>query len=293
MLTTSAQLPWLSVPEEPFPSRAPHRRRNGRSLQISAISVELPAKETQRKDNLLCEQVQDPLPAPVSSEPQTPITSHAPSETDSTHPTTPSSAAPTHAPARSQNQVQSQVKTSKPAVPLVPVVPIFPQSPSTPRQLPKETQGQTSSAAPDSVVDADSSAAETVTEEPAESSATAAEKPVSPTRVAPKSWADLVRSKTQPRGARQAAGSSAESGGPSAPRSESLVDVLNSLGPDVDQYGEKIAFLEPRGLVNTGNMCYMNSVSYISQSMRLISMTDGAFTGASNSGFLCAFLSIP
>lgn len=41
-----------------------------------------------------------------------------------------------------------------------------------------------------------------------------------------------------------------------------MVDVLNSLGANVDQYSEKIAFLEPRGLVNTGNMCYMNSVRF-------------------------------
>lgn len=27
--------------------------------------------------------------------------------------------------------------------------------------------------------------------------------------------------------------------------------------------GQKLAFLEPRGLINTGNMCYMNSVSGI------------------------------
>jgi ubiquitin carboxyl-terminal hydrolase 10 len=46
-------------------------------------------------------------------------------------------------------------------------------------------------------------------------------------------------------------------------KSESLADVLNSLGEDVTQYSDKIAFLEPRGLVNTGNMCYMNSVLQI------------------------------
>ncbi|KAL1967296.1 hypothetical protein VTN77DRAFT_3342 [Rasamsonia byssochlamydoides] len=264
-----APLPWLSVPEEPFPTRAPHRRRTGRLLQISEVSVELPAKETQRKDSLTPEQIQEnkpaDAPAPVPSEPQTPITSQsqAPSETDSTHPTTPSSAAPTQATARPQNQAQPQAKTSKPAVPLVPVVPIVPESPSTPRPPSKETPAQTSSATSDSVVATDNSVMETVKGEPAESTAAPAEKPPSPPRAAPKSWADLVRSKSQPRGASQVAGASAEAGGLSVPRSESLVDVLNSLGPDVDQYGEKIAFLEPRGLVNTGNMCYMNSVLQI------------------------------
>lgn len=269
MLTRSAQLPWLSVPEKPFPPRAPHRRRNARSLQTSAVAVELPAKETQRRDNLASEQTQDPqqtkpsdAPATMPSEPQTPMTSHAPSETDSTHPTTPSSAAPAQAPARPQNQAQSQAKTSKPAVPLVPVVPIVPQSPSTPRPQSKETPAQTSSAASDSAAATGNTATEPVKGEPAESTAAPPEKAPSPPRAAPKSWADLVRSKAPPR-AGQAGGASIEAGGVAAARTESLADVLNSLGPDVDQYGEKIAFLEPRGLVNTGNMCYMNSVSYV------------------------------
>lgn len=43
-------------------------------------------------------------------------------------------------------------------------------------------------------------------------------------------------------------------------KSESMSDVLASLGGESVRYSEKIAFLEPRGLVNTGNMCYMNSV---------------------------------
>ena len=50
-------------------------------------------------------------------------------------------------------------------------------------------------------------------------------------------------------------------GAPVASKNDSLADVLNSLGPDVENYADKIAFVEPRGLVNTGNMCYMNSVS--------------------------------
>lgn len=46
-------------------------------------------------------------------------------------------------------------------------------------------------------------------------------------------------------------------------KSASLVDVLSNLGANVEEYSNKIAFVEPRGLVNTGNMCYMNSVSTI------------------------------
>jgi len=46
--------------------------------------------------------------------------------------------------------------------------------------------------------------------------------------------------------------------GTGASNSGSLGDVLRSYTVESDN---KIPFLEPRGLVNTGNMCYMNSVS--------------------------------
>lgn len=252
-------MPWLSVPDHPFPSRAPHRRRSGRSLQDSTVSVELPAKDTQRNENAPSAEIQESLQTqsidasgPGPSEPQTPITSHAPSETDSTHPTTPSSAVPAQASLRSQSQTQAK----KQAVPpLVPVVPIFLESPTTSRQPPKEPGTQLISDGPHATAEAVKESAEEVDGAPVA-------KPVSPA-APPKSWADLVRSKGQSRVANLTdALSAAEAGGLSAPRSESLVDVLNSLGSDVEQYGDKIAFLEPRGLVNTGNMCYMNSVRW-------------------------------
>lgn len=45
-------------------------------------------------------------------------------------------------------------------------------------------------------------------------------------------------------------------------KSGSLADALSSYSVTESNEVAKIAFLEPRGLVNTGNMCYMNSVSY-------------------------------
>lgn len=94
----------------------------------------------------------------------------------------------------------------------------------------------------------------------AQSSEAAEEKPAEPVKpAAPKSWADLVRNKNL---ARAAASQSAPPPGVinGVTKSQSVADVLTNLGDDVSQYSDKVTFLEPRGLVNTGNMCYMNSV---------------------------------
>ncbi|EAW08021.1 mRNA-binding ubiquitin-specific protease UBP3 [Aspergillus clavatus NRRL 1] len=248
-----APLPWLSVPDRPFPARVPRRRRKSRNLQASSISVELPSKEPQRGTKSAKqpeEKKQTAQNVQGSSEPQTPNMSATPSVVDSTQPTTPSSTVPT-----SSTRSQPHIKGQKPAVPVVPVVPVIP-SPGTPRQAHTDAgnrASETSNPVPAAVVD--DSTKEDVSDE--------AGKTASPARSAPKSWADLVRA----RGAAKAAGAtgapSVEPNGLIMRKSESLANVLTSLGEDVSQYSDKIAFLEPKGLVNTGNMCYMNSVLQI------------------------------
>jgi ubiquitin carboxyl-terminal hydrolase 10 len=87
--------------------------------------------------------------------------------------------------------------------------------------------------------------------------------PVVSPPVAPKSWADLVRPQaTAPaaNAARVVTNPPNELGGAKA---ESLSEVLNDMNSSESEPASKVALLEPRGLVNTGNMCYMNSVSQI------------------------------
>jgi ubiquitin carboxyl-terminal hydrolase 10 len=78
-------------------------------------------------------------------------------------------------------------------------------------------------------------------------------------KAAPKSWADLVRSKSS-LAAHQINGSGniADSTLAKAKTNNTLAEALRGFKVHSDH---KITFLEPRGLVNTGNMCYMNSVS--------------------------------
>jgi ubiquitin carboxyl-terminal hydrolase 10 len=77
----------------------------------------------------------------------------------------------------------------------------------------------------------------------------------------------LLRAKNAPAAAQAAAAAPpatngvVATNGPAVPRSNTLADVLASFSVDSEK---KVTFLEPRGLVNTGNLCYMNSVSCFS-----------------------------
>ncbi|OQD79719.1 hypothetical protein PENANT_c045G08321 [Penicillium antarcticum] len=236
----TAPLPWLSVPEQPFPPRIPRRRRKGRAMQYS---LELPDKDAQKgieTNNL--EETKLSSSIQVPSEPQTPTTTFQQSDTDSTQPTTPSSTARSQAPS----------KSSKPAT--APVVPVVPNVPATPRRHTKGSSSVTSGTP--------KSTAATTVETEADTAPVTDTKKSSPVPAANKRWADLVRSKPSAKPAGTSAPAPATTNGVPQ-KSESLADVLVTLGEDVTQYSDKIAFLEPRGLVNTGNMCYMNSVLQI------------------------------
>lgn len=238
-------------------------------MQSSSTSVEFPAKEFQRggQADTRRQNKRIETSAQLPSEPQTPTTSAVLSEADSTRPTTPSSANHTIT-SRSQSRSRAQTKSSKHAVPVVPVVPIVPQGASAHRQAKDDTsrafeRPKTNEAATNATAAARKEPVSwNISEEPP--------KPVSPARAAPKSWADLVRHKAHPRGAGAAGVVPAGSTELTVPKNESLADVLSRLGEDVTQYSDKVAFLEPRGLVNTGNMCYMNSVCRLSCPLRTL-----------------------
>ena len=89
---------------------------------------------------------------------------------------------------------------------------------------------------------------------------------LSPIKTAPKSWADLVRTKGAPAASAKAQSTNdavARTNGFVSTKTASLADALSSYDVKDSSESAKAAFLEPRGLVNTGNMCYMNSVSIL------------------------------
>ncbi|KAF2146350.1 uncharacterized protein K452DRAFT_294918 [Aplosporella prunicola CBS 121167] len=255
------QLPWHSHPDEPFPPKARRQRRRRHDLPASTepvlelptrdqvLEAEQPEEHTESQDSTLA----------AASERETPATSQAPSEADSTHPTTPSSTLPASTPRAQQTTAGHSRKTTIPAVPLVPLKPKDATVPASQRKDSTATstaeRPSTAGGAAQETPEAATPAAPTSPE--SERTATAASPPPKP--AAPKSWADLVRAKN----ANNAAASSGTTNGAvttngfAPPKADSTAEVLRTYNAASDH---KIPFLEPRGLVNTGNMCYMNSV---------------------------------
>lgn len=180
----------------------------------------------------------------------------APEASVSTDPTISSvSGSSTGGPAAVQSRKRSPTKPIVPAIPIKPVVPTL--GSTSPKQL---KSPPVSDAKPEASAPVQSPAAEPVTLDDQESAAAAPQVPV---RVAPKSWAELLKSKAAAANAAAAAAivvGSPATDGIVASKPSTLADALSVYSVDNDA---RVSFLEPRGLVNTGNMCYMNSVSCI------------------------------
>jgi ubiquitin carboxyl-terminal hydrolase 10 len=176
--------------------------------------------------------------------PETPATSQDPSENDSTQPTTPSSVVPPRS--------SGSASTVRPSGKIVPVIPSIPSlsRPARKDSISNSVELKVATVAEDEKV-------KDVPEEVAETP-----KPSSPqAKTAPKSWADLVRSKNASSFSQVQTSAIDGLVTNGASKSTSLADILNNFSVRSNNDEGKLSFLKPRGLVNTGNMCYMNSVS--------------------------------
>ena len=180
-------------------------------------------------------------------EPETPATSQAPSESDSVPRSTP--ATPAAAPPASQTTTPTPSHKRKDtrtaiAVPITTANNKMKQRPFAEKQ---ETPGVGGKSVESATGEIKTSAAENA----------AAPVALSP-KAAPKSWADLVRQNNKASASKPTGSAPASTNGAQVSTSASLADTLQQYKVSP---AAKVAFLEPRGLVNTGNMCYMNSVS--------------------------------
>lgn len=269
------KLPWYSFTEGSFPSRGPRRRRRKPAPQSSSDPVELPARDDLPGSEVDLKQEQQAphdaaLPEdsePISSSLETPLTSHAPSEEDSTQPTTPSSIMVQVIP-QPQSSTTTKTSTRPHALPLpiIPAIPNFPLGSKVPKRpsvgAVSEVMKPHERSNDDHLVVAVEAGSRfkpidtSNNPEPVEARTSPSTKP------AHKSWADLVRTKAQPKssnGKKIHDNDIAQSNGFTTSKVTSLAEALSSYNVD-DVKDAKISFLEPRGLVNTGNMCYMNSV---------------------------------
>ena len=272
--------------EADFPKKASRRRRRRPRPQLSSSPLELPsridpptAKDTQELDSSSKTETPKSSDKPIATlEPSgsaTPITSKAPSEAESSQPTTPSSAvAPSQ---QSRPLPSSDIKVrNRQSAKIVPVVPIIPNIPSISRSSKRQSASVVSEKAkilePPNNVDHLKNALEVTQragaeddEVPIDSEQTS--KAASPqAKATPKSWADLLKIRAPSafpfvNHVSDAAG--AVLGDVHINKACSIADVLDSFNVQDSESENRLAFLKPRGLINTGNMCYMNSVMYL------------------------------
>ena len=227
-------------------------------------------RDIQETDNsqLDSSQIMSILPAPSSTS-ATPTTSEAPSEADSTQPTTPSSAIAPQVISRPLPNALSKTSGRLPSK-MHPVVPVVPNIPALARSSKKQSISaildvkkiaDTSFAADQPLVTNitnDVETSETVSVQSDHTSKTSSPE----AKAVPKSWADLVRSKA-PVLAPGVIGSydtSSSLHNIATSKGGSLSEVLRTFNVVDNETHSKTAFIKPRGLINTGNMCYMNSV---------------------------------
>lgn len=260
-----SKLPWFSNPEEPFPTRA-RRRRKLRSVHPSTATLELPSRDDsapsleaeQSKDassadalvqtNVALDQTSSTRDVPYTPKP-------VPTETSLESALTATQLTPTSAAAKSLARVP------------VPIIPATTKATAAATTTSKEGEGVQASATAAGAPTAQSDGA--ADETAAASEATEPVPQPAPVRAPPKSWAELARRNAPPA---SATGTAANGAAPvvaadGRSKASSLAEAVRAFKV---ADATRVSFLEPRGLVNTGNMCYMNSV----RSSRVLRIAD-------------------
>ena len=226
----------------------------------SIDGVALPDRSAQEQvpEELLDAQSSEASTVAAPSEPETPATSHAPSETDGaqTTPVVPAEepvVSPKATPKQSQAQhVRRDTRTAV-AIPIIPGLARAKASSPSAEKMQESVTPKSEKSAP-STDEQKSETAETLS-----TSASDTATVTMPPKLAPMSWAAMAR-RNAPASSAGIPQGGAVVNGVSLPKSASLADALKQYSVQNDT---RLSFLEPRGLVNTGNMCYMNSVCFL------------------------------
>jgi ubiquitin carboxyl-terminal hydrolase 10 len=196
------------------------------------------------------------IAGPSDAELDTPSTSHPPSEVDLAQSTTPSATTPSTMPSTAQPAVTTKKHARNVTIPAVPRIPNkSAKTPSAASTTQQSAKSPTPTQKESSPIDAAAASTPEVTASVEDSPKASPPKPA-----APKSWAELLRAKNAPAAAQPVStpnATVAATNGPTVPKNNTLADVLASFAVDSEK---NVSFIEPRGLVNTGNLCYMNSI---------------------------------
>ena len=270
----------MSNPEDPWPKKVAKKKKKrylttaDENLTFDSPNAARPTEETPA----VTEQKREKPESEVR--PETPSTTQPPSQAHSEHapsttPTTPTSAQPVADGGQTVTPTNGKAVKAVP-VPLVPALPKKGRQPVSFAVTPQITAARAAIAAALKEPAGEKAAAAAEPEKhddekkedapaPAETPAENAEEPAKvedtkPAWSAPKSWASLL---AKPQSAAAPAAQNKTSSAPAVKKTntETLVDAFTEF--KASSKDSKIAFLEPRGLVNTGNMCYMNSVSLL------------------------------
>ncbi|EPE35345.1 Cysteine proteinase [Glarea lozoyensis ATCC 20868] len=252
-----APLPWLSRPDLPWPARRARRKRK-QNLGVSAEPVVFEGSAANGQPGVSDEAEAAPTTEQTPIRPETPSTNQPQSEeAHSTNPTTPSSVTQAPVTPNGDTTPVAPKHAQKPAIPAVPLVSAVskgvPQD-SAPQSVAKSAGGDSPKVS--AQVEDQDAGKDSVEEEKATTDDTPAPAPVAWAK--PKLWAGLFNPSAPRANASKNEKGSTTDQNDSKANTESLADALRSFS--VESNDSKIAFLKPRGLVNTGNMCYMNSV---------------------------------
>lgn len=265
-----APLPWLSRPDLSWPARKARRKRKAAPKSAGPVTPtpatqeeveeEKPEEKLAATEDKIEQKVVEDEPVETQEQirgeavprPETPSTSQPVSEDNSTNPTTPSSQQASASVAGEATPVPKQ-KANGPVVPALPK--LIRDSKTTPEKKGDTQQGPTTAAEGETSAETKKPTIDEDKEEVKQEAPTPAPKAWS----TPKLWTGLFN----PSAATSTAPPSESGLGSTTPavaksNSESLAEALRSF--NAVKNDSKIAFLKPRGLVNTGNMCYMNSV---------------------------------
>ncbi|KAK8138825.1 ubiquitin thiolesterase [Apiospora sp. TS-2023a] len=225
-----------------------------------------------------CHNTNEPAPAASAESAdrsEVPSAHEPPSETtESTTTTTPASAQDAQVPA---NASVTPTKAAKPAPrAAAPAVPVLPKTTKPATKEPKGPSSNDRPAADASPAASQQSPADTPVAPSTDAAAEESQPAAAPAPMKPKLWTGLFAnaapaaatspgSQAVPEVATAGTVENGEANGDDVAVTGTFAKTnANSLAEALARFrvgkGQKLAFLKPRGLINTGNMCYMNSV---------------------------------